>query len=251
MKKLLLAIPIIAAFIAVPQVAHSQQIATETTQSTAVCEISDAQLNWGTLERWRSYISGSIAKGSWDLEGTKYEIPEFVWESGVGSIAPGGKGGQLQFAGSVDFSGHDDLLQVTVANPLIDIAGDKALMMLDLSSTTPTGDEDINVTGALAVEFDLKGVTQISENTFQITAAPGVLTDAGAAAFGGFYEGGETADPLTITATTSVDCSLAASGESGGVVNLLPTAAWITIGVVAVVLAGGLGAVVARRGNKK
>lgn len=176
-----------------------------TTESIAACEISDATLNWGILERWRAYIQGSIAKGSWSESGNvAYELPEFVWSAGTGLVAETGEAGTVNFEGEVAFSGHDNLLQVNLANPTLEIVdAEEAYLLLDLSSTKQDGEPDIAVTQERAIKLDIQGTAKADGNTLTFTTVPGQLTAEGAAAFGGFYSAGELVDPVTIQLTAA------------------------------------------------
>ena len=49
------------------------------------CEVQDVSITWGFKESFRSYISGSIAQGSWEASGdVGYEIPHFTLTGGTG-----------------------------------------------------------------------------------------------------------------------------------------------------------------------
>lgn len=81
------------------------------------CELTDAELSWGVKESFRSYISGGIAHGSWEtLEGANYTTPNFLFTAGTGKAAPE-NGGEINFAGKIHFTGHEGLLDLTMANP--------------------------------------------------------------------------------------------------------------------------------------
>lgn len=275
LKQSLVIIPLIGVFFLAPQTASAEQ--TESSSTVEACEVTEAQLNWGTIERWRSYISGSIAHGSWELDEVEYEMPEFVWRDGNGFVATDADTASIEFEGTVLFKGHDDLLQVSVGNPVFEVNGSEGLLFLDLTSTTPTGDADVTVTEELAAEFDLSNVINVADGLFQITAAPGALTDSGAAAFGGFYDGGEETDAITLTAKATDGCTFGEAVEGGASssdpeveeaeessteaqstapenegsnVNdfeTIPTAAWVAIGVAIVVVGATGGFFLARR----
>lgn len=182
------------------------------TETVAACEVSDATLEWGVIERWRSYISGSIAKGKWEVEGNvEYETPNFTWTEGEGSIAQNGEAAKVEFEGTIHFSGHDDLLQVDLENPTLEIVdSEEAYLLLDLSSTTQTGEPEVSVKQERAVLLDIADAVTVEGDTFTLTEAEGQLTAEGAAAFGGFYSAGEDIDPVTVTATATEGCTFGA-----------------------------------------
>lgn len=187
------------------------------TESIAACDVTDATLNWGTLERWRAYIQGSIAQGSWSEEGNvAYELPEFRWSEGEGIVAVTAEAGSVNFEGTVVFEGHDGLLNVTLGNPTLEIVDPtEAYLLLDLSSTKQSGEPDIEVKQERAVKLDFNAASgKVDGNTLTFNALEGQLTAEGAAAFGGFYSAGEQVDPVTVTMSTGDSgCSFVASDE--------------------------------------
>lgn len=189
------------------------------TESIAACEVADATLTWGTLERWRAYIQGSIAQGGWSEEGdVTYEMPNFVWTNGTGITAVDGTAGTVNFEGSVRFSGHDDLLQVNVENPTLELVdASEAYLLLDLSSTKQDGTEDVSATQVRAVKLDIAGAVSGGGDAITFAEVEGDLTAEGAAAFGGFYSAGEAVDPLTIEVTAANGCEFVpAAGDADG-----------------------------------
>lgn len=208
----LLLAPAAAAVVDAP-VAETSVVNTQVrpAESIAACEVSDATLTWGTIERWRSYIQGSIAHGGWSEEGNvTYEVPNFVWSEGAGIVALDGVSGTVSFDGTVHFSGHDDLLRVDAGNPTLEIVdAEEAYLLLDLSSTKTDGTEDISGTQVRAVALDIVGTATSGAETLTFTDVAGDLTAEGAAAFGGFYSAGEAVDPLTIEMTAADGCTFA------------------------------------------
>lgn len=173
------------------------------------CEISDATLEWGILERWRSYISGSIANGEWELEGdnVEYETPSFTWSEGEGELAEAGDHGEIEFEGVIHFTGHDGALQVDLADPTLEIVdNEEAYLLLDLKSTKMSGEPDISIEQERAVLLDISDAVTLDGDSFTLKEATGKLTAEGAAAFGGFYSAGEEVDPVTVTATATGGC---------------------------------------------
>jgi hypothetical protein len=180
-----------------------------TTASADSCQVTDASITWGFKESFRSYISGSIANGKWEVaDGATYSVPDFGFTDGTGSFD--GTAGTIAFEGSIEFTGHDGILDTTVANPTIRIDGDTAILSLDVAGTTQEGEE----VSAKAVEFvtlDLAAADRsTTDGVTTITAAPASLTAAGSAAFG-TYETGEEFDPVDLTFTTPADCGAVAA----------------------------------------
>ena len=165
------------------------------------CVVDGATLTWGFKESFRSYISGSIANGEWTVsDGATYETPDFGFSGGTGSYDEETGTGEVAFSGGIRFTGHDGLLDTTVANPVVRFDGPgEATLLIDIAGVTQEG-----------AEVEQKGVEFV---TFDPTSdAPPVLTSAGAAAFG-TYETGEEFDPISIV----TDCAVAAAPNRGTV----------------------------------
>ncbi|BDZ39107.1 HtaA domain-containing protein [Microbacterium suwonense] len=180
------------------------------------CSIESGTMTWGVKESFRSYISGSIAKGSWEATaGATYETPSFTFAGASGEIDAATGAGTIAFAGTVHFTGHGGVLDMTLASPSIVIAEDgTATLQLDVRSTDTSGapavDEKQAEVGALGEPI----VVDASAGTAAVADAPAVLTDAGAPAFGGFYEAGDELDPVTVDVQLS--CPTADSETSAG-----------------------------------
>lgn len=209
------------------------------------CTVSDASLVWGFKESFRAYIDGSIANGEWTTDGgVSYETPLFTWTGGTGGADLDEGALDVQYSGSVRFTGHGGALDTTVANPRVVVDGDTAVLLLDVTGTTQAGE----VVAATAVEFaelDLANVEAARDgDTVTWADVPATLSASGAAAFGTYPEG-EDLDPVTIVATVDSDC-----GEAAAEPTAEPTAdeiepeqtsadgwpLWATILIVVVVL---------------
>ena len=185
------------------------EIAEATVTTAAVtCAVDDASITWGFKESFRSYISGSIANGEWTVaDGATYEVPNFGFANGAGSYDAASSAGELAFDGSIRFTGHEGVLDTTVANPRVRfIDADTAIIVLDVAGVTQDG-ADIDQQGVDFVELDLTAATVTDEaGAVTIADAPATLLPAGAAAFG-TYETGEEFDPVTIAFTTDPACA--------------------------------------------
>lgn len=224
------------------------------------CTVSDASLVWGFKETFRAYIDGSIANGEWTTDGdVSYETPVFTWAAGTGGADLEEGALDVQYSGSVRFTGHGGALDTTVANPRVVVDGDSAVLLLDVTGTTQAGD----VVEATAVEFaelDLSGVDAARDgDTVTWADVPATLTAAGAEAFGTYPEG-EALDPVTIVATVDSECATAAEPTTEPTTDEIEpeTVAdsgwplWATILIVVVVLLAIAGLVIAlvRRSRK-
>lgn len=206
-----------AASVATDTTATAAATALAASATVDACTITSASLVWGFKESFRSYISGSIAKGQWEtIDGASYETPVFTWNVATGEIAPDAASGAIAFTGGIHFSGHSGLLDSTVSNPtlVIDSAG-HAQVLLDISGvsmenalagvTTP----DV-LTQIAFVDVDLAAATTATTDgvlTLAVTDAPTAITQAGYDAFGN-YETGSAFDPISIQLTA--DCPVEA-----------------------------------------
>ncbi|MDD7928438.1 HtaA domain-containing protein [Microbacterium thalli] len=179
----------------------------------AGCTITDATVTWGFKESFRSYISGSIAKGAWEpFGGVGYETPVFTWTGGAGSFDPGSGTGTIAFPGGIRFSGHGGLLDTTVQNATVEIAPGSGRVLVDLvgvSMDSALAGDRTAVTSPRVplVTLDLAGMSVDAADgggmiTLTATDAATAITAEGFEAFGN-YETGTPFDPLTFTASGS------------------------------------------------
>lgn len=184
--------------------------ATAQAETSTDCAVSDATLTWGVKESFRSYISGTIANGSWETsDGASYETPEFHWTGGTGSYDPESQNGTIEFTGGINFTGHGGILDMTMANPTLQITDGAAVLALDMTSNDVDGSVSIDEKQVPAINID--GELTADDTTITLDAAPTTLSEQGAPAFGDFYEAGEAADPVTISA--ALDCPVAAAED--------------------------------------
>lgn len=258
----------LTAFSVAPAAQAAPLQSTVSAETAEGCVVSDATLTWGVLERFRAYISGSIANGGWTLiDGTAYETPSFIWSAGSGEL-DADAAGAISFAGGIHFEGHEGVLKIDLANPTVELtSATEGYLLLDLTSTKQTGEADIAVSQVRAVKIDLEGAIVADGETLEITEAPGRLTSEGAAAFAGFYSAGEEMDPISVTASAP-GCVLAADGtvaapeatenaEEPPVETVVVTEEaafpWLPIGIgaVALIVIGIAGGMLLRGGKPK
>ncbi len=180
------------------------------------CYISAAELEWGFKGTFRNYISGGIAKGEWTLtDGVTFSDPHFVWKDGTGAFDTEESAGEVTLPGTIQFTGHDGLLNTSIANPTIKITdASTAYLLLDVSGVSMedalSGNED-NVqtyTQIPFVELDLSAAPlEIGEDgvTYTATEVPARLTTQGYEAFPN-YDVGTEFDPVSFTFTVAEDC---------------------------------------------
>jgi hypothetical protein len=162
------------------------------------CEVTDATLTWGFKDSFRAYIDGDIANGEWTTSGdASYETPVFTWSGGTGQYVPLLGTGTVSFSGSVRFTGHDGVLDTTIADPVFRLAGDSAVLSLDVSGPTMDGDQ-IDQQDVAFVEAPTAEV--VGGDAVRTVEVATVLTEDGAIAFPN-YEAGEAFDPVLLSMT--------------------------------------------------
>lgn len=221
----LAAAALVGAVVLAPAAAHAASPVPTAASASDACTISDAQLTWGFKESFRSYISGTIAHGQWEpIDGATYTTTAFSWSTATGSTVTGtaaaaGAPAEAALTGGIRFTGHDGLLDTTIANPtLVMDTPTHAILRLDVSGVSMeaalAGDKTATtVTQVPFVDIDLSGatVTPTADGvTITATDAPTAITADGYAAFGN-YETGTAFDPITIELAAACATDAAAS----------------------------------------
>jgi hypothetical protein len=170
------------------------------------CDISDATLSWGFKESFRAYIDGSIANGEWSTDGdVAYETPEFTWSGGVGGYDVRTGEGSVEFDGSVRFTGHDGVLDTTIADPVVRFDDGFAELLLDVSGPTMEGDQ-VEVRDAEFAKLVPPDFVAGHAGGYVRLEATSTLTEDGAVAFPN-YAPGETFDPVTLEMRIGFECA--------------------------------------------
>ncbi|YAL83535.1 HtaA domain-containing protein [Dermacoccaceae bacterium W4C1] len=213
-------------------------VAAAPVKTAGACAVSTATLNWGFKESFRSYISGSIANGEWVTSGgAKYATPEFSWAGGKGTYNGAKRTGDITFAGSVKFTGHDGLLNTTISNPRIRIQNAKtADLILDVSGVTMDDAMAGKNTPVVAKQIvfatlDMSNATVSVSNDKKVIRATAVPTKITAAGYKTFpnYPAGTAFDPISFSVTVpQAQCagtSAAAAKSSAPTDEAAPAAA--------------------------
>jgi hypothetical protein len=206
------------------------------------CPIESATLSWGFKESFRAYVTG-LAAGDWVVSGgASYETPEFRWSEPAGSWDGESTAG-IAFTGAVRFTGHDGVLDTTIANPRLVLDGHSGSLMLDVTGTTRDG-RPVSAAGIEFAELDLTAAERTDDGgVVRISGIPAVLTAGGAAAFGSTYQAGESLDAITIELVGGGDCvvpvaavPLATADEPKTAVAASPLGWWLLGGLALLVL---------------
>src|SRR5699024_10598965 len=129
-----------------------------------------------------------------------YETPYFIWSDGTGTYDPATGTGSVSFTGTVAFSGHDGVLDMTIANPTFEFEGDgNAALALDTKSNDMEGNLAIDERQQWVTEVSMDEQPAVADGPVELTEMPSVLTNSGATAFAGFYEAGVDLDPLALS----------------------------------------------------
>lgn len=237
----------------------------EETSATS-CEVTGGTLDWGVKESFRSYISGSIAGGSWEVsEGASYETPSFHWADPVGSIDADTGKGSVSFTGTIAFTGHEGVLNLVFANPTIEFRGDgTANLLLDARSNNAQGELAVDEAQVSVGRIDGLGGIDPTSGSGSVADAPAILTADGAQAFAGFYGTGDELDPISLSLEFA-PCSASAAAPVEDAANadeatMTPISAdvdepgvpWIPIAIgVAAILVIAAAAILLLAGRKK
>lgn len=184
-----------------------------TTTEAQMCSVDSAELRWGVKERFRNYISGSIANGEWTTaNGASYESPTFVWANGTGEISSDLEDGAVDFTGDVHFTGHGGLMKLDLQNPSIVFTGPDSAQLVAAMGSVDTEGSEVALERVVAAVADFSGAEIGDGTSYTIENAPVRLTSEGAAAFNGEYGdyvAGDTMDGLALSLTVS-GCTIGA-----------------------------------------
>lgn len=172
--------------------------------STTSGDVTDGTLDWGVKESFRSYIVSPIANGEIEVMGGASQNSDGSFRFGSGTGTLGDSAADVAFTGAVHFTGHDGALDVTISNPGLQIDGSSGSLIADVSSLSQDG-ELMEFPDVALADLDLSGVSlePDADGVVSIEGVAAVLTDAGAPAFGDFYDSGEALDPVGFTVQTS------------------------------------------------
>ncbi len=211
-------------------------VETPQAESCTARAVSGASISWNVKERFRSYVQGSIANGSYSIN----------WGGGNGAFNTEDDRGRVAYSGSASFSGHSGALDMTLSNPRIQVtSATTASLILDVRSAGLGADAGVDASGVVFATLRLPAAAE-SADRISWNGASATLTAAGAEAFGGFYEAGEAFDPVSfsfplgaeVECDASTSTTLASTGSEQGAQTL-----WIGLGLLML----GAGAFALRR----
>lgn len=171
------------------------------------CEVQSWNITWGFKESFRSYLSGTIARGGWDTAGDiSYTTPTFSLTGSRGFVNPEGDRGEVSGFGRIDFTGHEGFLNQRISAPRLVIESpSRAGLYFAVSGDTQEGvsvdESDVRFAEVTIRRYSVDPGAGI----WTVVGAPVVLTEDGAAVFG-TYPAGELLDPMDIVIRVVPGC---------------------------------------------
>lgn len=211
------------------------------TAPEGACEVREVTITWGFKESFRSYISGAIAQGSWETSGdVGYSLPEFTFTGGEGYVTPDRADADVSFEGALVFTGHEGILDTTLANPRLAVVDTRsAVLYVDVAGDTmdEVSVSEVDVPFAQVVWGSSDEDVDAETGLWEVRGAEVVLTEQGSAAFG-TYPAGEVMDPMALSFAVDKEC-LQDTGLG-----------WIPGGAAALAVVASAIALAIRRGRK-
>ncbi|MEW2518313.1 HtaA domain-containing protein [Actinacidiphila alni] len=171
--------------------------------------VAGGRLDWGIKASFQSYVTGPIAKGSWQLTGSAGTVgsDQFRFPSAQGSYDPGSGALTAAFAGGVHFLGHRQsngsyVLDLTISRPTVRISGGHGTLYADMRSKDKDSGKFTTTAQVPLASLALGGVSTrgVTGPTITLTGIPATLTAQGARAFAGYYTAGTQLDPVSLSA---------------------------------------------------
>lgn len=170
--------------------------------------VAGGRLDWAVKSSFQSYVTGPVARGSWNLTGGAATVGagRFRFHSAAGSYDPDSGALTAGFSGGVHFTGHRKPdgsyeLDLTISRPEVVISGGRGTLYADMTSKEKgTG----RVTTSSRVPLASLGVggldTRGGGSPIALDNLPATLTSQGASAFAGYYSAGTPLDPVSLSA---------------------------------------------------
>ena len=165
--------------------------------------VESGTLSWDIRESFLKYLTG-FAHGSVNVEGMeKTAAGGFKYTQASGVYNPETKTGQINFAGTAEFTGHNGQLKSTIKNMRLVIVNGKGTLVADVDALTRDG-KSVSKTGLAIAEVDLSGAS-VKDGVFSAQNAAVALTNEGSEVlFAGQYRGSDNAmAPLSFSVKLS------------------------------------------------
>lgn len=165
--------------------------------------VESGTLSWDIRESFLKYLT-SFAHGSVNVEGMeKTAAGGLKYTQASGVYNPETKTGQINFAGTAEFTGHNGQLKSTIKNMRLVVVNGKGTLVADVDALTRDG-KSVSKTGLAIAEVDLSGAS-VKDGVFSAQNAAVALTDEGSEVlFAGQYRGSDNAmAPLSFSVKLS------------------------------------------------
>ena len=165
--------------------------------------VESGTLSWDIRKSFLKYLTG-FAHGSVNVEGMeKTAAGGFKYTQASGVYNPETKTGQINFAGTAEFTGHNGQLKSTIKNMRLVVVNGKGTLVADVDALTRDG-KSVSKTGLAIAEVDLSGAS-VKDGVFSAQNAAVALTAEGSEVlFAGQYRGADNAmAPLSFSVKLS------------------------------------------------
>lgn len=165
--------------------------------------VESGTLSWDIRKSFLKYLT-SFAHGSVNVEGMeKTAAGGFKYTQASGVYNPETKTGQINFAGTAEFTGHNGQLKSTIKNMRLVVVNGKGTLVADVDALTRDG-KSVSKTGLAIAEVDLSGAS-VKDGVFSAQNAAVALTAEGSdVLFAGQYRGADNAmAPLSFSVKLS------------------------------------------------
>lgn len=165
--------------------------------------VESGTLSWDIRESFLKYLT-SFAHGSVNVDGLeKTAAGGLKYTQASGVYNPETKTGQINFAGTAEFTGHNGQLKSTIKNMRLVIVNGKGTLVADVDALTRDG-KSVSKTGLAIAEVDLSGAS-VKDGVFSAQNAAVALTAEGSdVLFAGQYRGADNAmAPLSFSVKLS------------------------------------------------
>lgn len=178
--------------------------------SAASIDVVGGDVNWGFKASFLNYITGPIAKGSYEATGGA--TPGFNFPGATGTAD--GDSFSISVNGGVHFRGHDygqgHLLELSIGNIRIARSGSTGTLTADVTSRALSDEGENGAPGpsnsysnVVVANLDFGGAGPVVEGgTTTYSNISAKLDSTAVKAFADFYQPGEALDPVTITLVT-------------------------------------------------
>lgn len=165
--------------------------------------VESGTLSWDIRESFLKYLT-SFAHGSVNVDGLeKTAAGGLKYTQASGVYNPETKTGQINFAGTAEFTGHNGQLKSTIKNMRLVVVNGKGTLVADVDALTRDG-KSVSKTGLAIAEVDLSGAS-VKDGVFSAQNAAVALTAEGSdVLFAGQYRGADNAmAPLSFSVKLS------------------------------------------------